>query len=213
MLTLTYTVLAGFVAGSLIIGVWARKAHVMALVLVLAGVAAVFVFSDQLEGRFHDQFTVGSGQGGNPLLPQTVQFRLTVWQEQFLPVIEDNPTYGYGPVTPSRLSWTFTESVYITMLLRGGFILLMIFGAFWLAMLVKAWTRVHDPSPGVRLAARALAASALVLIPMQAVFPYFTAPGLPHVIAALAGLVFAPSHDTTTDPETDRAARLAARVA
>jgi hypothetical protein len=49
------------------------------------------------------------------------------------------------------------------------------------------------------LTARALAASALVLIPMQAIFPYFTAPGLPHVIAVLAGLAFAPNHESASD--------------
>jgi hypothetical protein len=130
------------------------------------------------------------------LVPQSVQFRFTVWEEQFLPVIEQNPATGYGATTPSELSWTYTESVYITMLLRGGFVLLMVFCAFWIALLVRSWTRVHDPDVGVRLAARALAASALVLIPMHAIFPYFTAPGLPHVIAVLAGLAFAPIHET-----------------
>jgi hypothetical protein len=208
LLTLTYTVFTGFIAGALIIGVWARKAHVMAIALALVAVAAAILFSGQLEGRIHDQFTLGSGQGGNSLLPQTVQFRFTVWQQQFLPVIEENPTFGYGAVTPSKLRWSYTESVYITMLLRGGFILLMVFGAFWLAMLVRAWTRVHDPNPGIRLAARALAASALVLIPMQAVFPYFTAPGLPHVIAVLAGLAFAPDHETASR-EASRLTRVA----
>jgi hypothetical protein len=199
VLTLTYTVFFGFVAGAIVIGVWARKAHIMAIVLVLAAVGASFAFSDQLEGRVHDQFTLGSGQGHNSFLPQTVQFRLDVWQQQFLPVIEDKPTTGYGATTPSELSWTYTESVYITMLLRGGFILLMVFCAFWLALLVRSWTRVHDPDPGIRLTARALAASALVLIPMQAIFPYFTAPGLPQVIAVLAGLAFAPNHESASD--------------
>jgi hypothetical protein len=202
VLTLTYTVYFGFVAGAIIIGVWARKAHIMAIVLILAGVGASFAFSNQLEGRIHDQFTLGSGQGHSSFLPQTVQFRLDVWQQQFLPVIEDKPATGYGAVTPSELSWTYTESVYITMLLRGGFILLMFFCAFWIALLVRSWPRVHDPDPGIRLTARALAASALVLIPMQAIFPYFTAPGLPHVIAVLAGLAFAPEHETAAAPRT-----------
>ena len=199
VLTLTYTVYFGLVAGAIVIGVWARKAHIMAVVLVLAGVAAVFLFSDQLGGRAKDQFSTGASQGQSALLPQTVQFRLNVWEQQFLPVIQDKPTTGYGAVTPSELAWTYTESVYITMLLRGGFVLLMIFCAFWIALLVRSWTRVHDPDPGVRLAARALAASALVLIPMHAIFPYFTAPGLPHVIAVLAGLAFAPTHETAKD--------------
>jgi O-antigen ligase len=199
VLTLTYTVYFGFVAGAIVIGVWARKAHIMAIVLVLVAVAAVFLFSDQLGGRAKDQFSVSGSQGRSGLLPQTVQFRLNVWEQQFLPVIEERPTTGYGAVTPSQLSWTYTESVYITMLLRGGFVLLMVFCAFWIALLVRSWTRVHDPDPGIRLTARALAASALVLIPMQAIFPYFTAPGLPHVIAVLAGLAFAPTHETASD--------------
>jgi O-antigen ligase len=199
VLTLTYTVFFGFVAGAIVIGVWARKAHIMAIVLILASVAAVYLFSDQLSGRARDQFSVSGSQGQSELLPQTVQFRLNVWEQQFLPVIENKPTTGYGAVTPAQLSWIYTESVYITMLLRGGFILLMVFSAFWIALLVRSWTRVHDPDPGIRLASRALAASALVLIPMHAIFPYFTAPGLPHVIAVLAGLAFAPTHETASD--------------
>jgi hypothetical protein len=209
VLTLTYTVYFGFIAGAIVIGVWARKAHIIAIVLILAAVGATLAFSNQLGGRVHDQFTLGAGQGGNSIVPQTVQFRLNVWQQQFLPVIELNPATGYGATTPSQLSWTYTESVYITMLLRGGFLLLMIFCAFWIALLVRSWTRVHDPHIGVRLPARALAASALVLIPMQAVFPYFTAPGLPHVIAVLAGLAFAPTHETVRDPQPRALASIA----
>ncbi len=206
VLTLTYTAFVGLLVGTLLVGAWARKATVMAMVLMLVTVVAGFAFSEQLAGRFSDQFSGVESAGGNRFIPSTLNFRFSVWTEQFLPVILEKPTVGYGPTTPKDVTWEFTESVYITMLLRGGLILLAIFLAYWFALLARSWATRNDADPAVRIPARALTASVIVLIPMNAVFPYYTSPGLPHVLAVLAGLAFAPTHERLTKAPAERRA-------
>lgn len=156
--------------------------------LVVSVVVVGAVFAPVLGQRLESQ------QVEDPLaqgvqLPETIQYRIEVWQDQFFPAIGRHWMIGYGPDLPPEITWRHTESLYFTLLLRGGVVLLGAFAAFMVVTVQRCMRLRGSPDLTVRAVAVTLVASTVALIPMHAVFPYFTASGLPQVFWILLGLV------------------------
>jgi hypothetical protein len=187
-LTLTLAAFVGlFFGGALIaalndrLGSFMRWGAVCAVVLVIA-------FGPFLAGRLDDQFAPRGGEARSSLVPATIDYRFEVWDEQYGPALEGRWLTGFGPVPPPEVAWQYTESVYLELLLRGGVILLVVFVGLIITALTTAWRAAMSSDETRAVAGRAAFATAFVMIPMQAVFPYFLGVGVTHVFWALVAL-------------------------
>ncbi len=156
-------------------------------VAVICGTAAATV-ALVLAARYHQEFTTRVGQASNGIVPNTVMDRIHNWTQQYLPALAGRWVTGYGPLIPSNATWRFTDSVYVTIVLRGGLVLLGLYAAL-MAGFASVARRVTRGSRQATALAAALVALVIVLIPLQVLATYFTTSGLPEVLWILAGLV------------------------
>lgn len=182
--TITVTPILGVTAGILALAFWYRRLGRAALALAVAATCAILIFGAGVSARVNQETARSEATGGTP---STLSFRLHVWTEQYLPVIDQHLATGYGPDLPPGSVWEFTESAYVTLLLRGGLPLLLLFGGLMWAMARHSLTVNDDRRP----VARTMFVVVLMLVVMHGVANYFFDTGLPQVWWGLAGLLFA----------------------
>jgi O-antigen/teichoic acid export membrane protein len=189
--TVSFTPIAGTAVGVLVLAVTARprKRWVVraAALIVLLSVA----FGPILAARYKQQFTLQAPIKQIPYLPQNFNFRITVWTTEFLPVLEKHLTTGYGPETPLNLAFSYTESVYVTLLLRGGLPLLFLYAGLMLTLAWRARDLRDDPDIERRAVARALFVLIILVVFMQMTTNYFVNAGFPFLFWVLAALLTA----------------------
>jgi len=191
METVTIAPILGVAAGALLLGYWLRRLRRVAL-FVLASLAVLFLlFAPIFESRYVLQFQPNVAGGGNPFVPETLAYRYDVWTQQYLPALSGRWIAGYGPELPPDIHWRYTESMYITLLLRGGLLLLAVYGGLMLALALAARRLTDDSDPDRRAVARVVFAIVILLVPLHFVMPYFINVGLPHLLWGLAGLLMA----------------------
>jgi O-Antigen ligase len=205
--TLTLGPILGALAGAIALAVWYRRSGRMLAWTALACVILLVLFQPLLSRRADDQFRAqASSSADYSLVPQTVSNRIGFWTDQYLPALQGRWLTGYGPQIPPEITWKYTESVYITMLLRGGLPLLLVYLALSAALALMALDvarRPLDPRAGPeraegpaaeRALARAVFVIVLILAVLQLIAPFFTTTGLPHVwwlvAASVAGAAY-----------------------
>jgi O-antigen/teichoic acid export membrane protein len=189
--TVSFTPIAGTAAGVLVLAVTARprKKWVVraASLIVLLSVA----FGPVLAARYKQQFTVQAPIKQIPYLPQNFNFRITVWTTEFLPLIEKHLTTGYGPEPPVTLAFSYTESIYVTLLLRGGVPLLLLYAGLMLVLALRARDLRRDPDLERRAIAQTLSVVIVLIVFMQMLTNYFVNAGFPFLFWVLAALLTA----------------------
>lgn len=173
-------------------------------ILAMAAVAyVVLVFSplSQLAiRRLQMQESTTSEYG---FLPQTVAFRLSVWTRDYLPLIAQNPWFGFGPITASDRTFSYVESMYILVLLSGGLVALVAFLVFIATTILrlspKRWRTQAEVS---RAAAAGLFAFVIGLVPLMLIHPYLNDAGSSQVIFLLLGVLCAQSRRPQIAPTT-----------
>jgi hypothetical protein len=191
-LSQTLAAIAAVFVGSAILAAWspARARYLAALVLATALLGAGFAGRFSERAAEQSQAAVGTvGASRSPLVPQSVAYRWEVWTEQSLPAIDGHWVLGVGPTLPDTLAWRATESQYITLLFRGGLVLLGVYLLLVASVLWVAWRGARAPDPGLGALSRALLVLMLMLIPMQIIQPYLTYGGVSHMVWLLAALV------------------------
>lgn len=186
--------LAATVTGAAFLGVWERRVgRVLAVAAVVATVGVV-LFLPPLVERYDTQFRGSSSAVslGGVGLPPTLTFRYEVWRYEFLPFLGDHLLTGYGPIPPESVRWFSTESLYLTLLMRGGIPLLLIFGFLMWTLLAAMLRRGGAPGdPTAQALARALVPLLIMLIPLHALSNYILNAGLAHLLWVLTGLALA----------------------
>jgi hypothetical protein len=191
--SLTVTIGATLVAASLYLGWRNRKLPQVVGLVVAAGVVAYLVFGSLITQRADAQTVSASVQHTGPSwLPETIGYRVVVWEDQYAGVLQRYAATGYGPGFPPGIDWSHTESGYITLLLRGGIPYL----AGTVALLVAVVRRARrELALAVTPSRRAVCQTALVIavvqLPINLTFPYFTASGLPQAAWIVWGLLAA----------------------
>jgi len=178
------------VVGGLILGArYGRLANMGRWMFLGAAIIAV-TFGSYLGSRLDTQFYRATGDSRSSLVPQTIQYRTEVWTQQYFPAIAERPLTGWGPDLPSRITWTFTESQYVTLLMEGGIVVLGTYGGLMWALYRRGADlgRGRGTDRTGRALGRCLAVCVLLLIPMNAIFPYFSSGGLAEPFWVLAGL-------------------------
>jgi hypothetical protein len=188
LLTLVFVDYLAALGGVLFIAARRRKLRNTVLALLAIGTVDVIAFAPFMATRLSMQFSSGASSR-NPLLPETIGYRFQVWTNEYLPELRGRWLIGYGANLPPDILWAHTESVYITLLLRGGLCLLVV----WTVLNVSAYAmtsrRVRQGRGTDRAVALTFQTLVFFLIPMQLVYPYFTDTGLPHLFWILAALV------------------------
>lgn len=173
-------------------------------IAVTAVVLGAVTAGDAFVGRLRTQFdspAVGSSSGtSGGLLPQTISYRLDVWLHQTLPNLEPYLAVGYGPQLPDAVVWRYTESMYLTLILRGGLVLLVIFLALFAAVWILARAQARADDPAVRALGLAMVGIVPAALVMNLINPYFTNDGFPHLFSILAGLLAVTGADVTARP-------------
>ncbi|HEX7290471.1 MAG TPA: O-antigen ligase family protein [Conexibacter sp.] len=213
ILTVTIAPMLGALCGALALAWWYRRSGRALAYVAVGGAIAAIAFQPLLARRTDDQFASASSSSQSySLVPHTVSSRIGFWTDQYLPAMRGRWLTGYGPQIPPDVTWKYTESVYIGLLLRGGLPLLALYGLMTWALLLGALevarrpARPADPArAGPRADAeergleRALARGTIVLLGVLAVIqviaPLFLTTGLPHVWWILAAFVLGAAAD------------------
>jgi hypothetical protein len=198
-LTLTLGPIIGAVVGSIGLGAATGRSRKvigwLAAGALVIGILLGPFLAARLDQQFESRVGQASGAAGPSFLPQTLRYRVEVWRDQYLPLVASNLLTGYGPGVPPYVNWRYTETLYVTLLLKGGLPLLAIYAglmyAAWvLARSVASSSRV---SPDDRCTARVALTLILILIPLHLINPYFANTGLAHPLWILFGLVAGPA--------------------
>jgi O-antigen/teichoic acid export membrane protein len=187
--TVSATPIAGTAVGVLVLAVTARprKRWVVRAAGIIVTLSAAF--GPILEARFKAQYALAAPIKQIPYLPQNLNFRITVWTTEFLPVITKHLATGYGPNFPPGLAFSYTESVYVTLLLRGGLPLLLIYAGLMLALAWRAHGLTNDHDAERRAIAKALSTIIVLIVFMQLTTNYFVNAGFPFLFWILAALL------------------------
>jgi hypothetical protein len=194
----TFVTAIGAVVAAIAFGVWQRRSGRVVAALALAAVLAAAAFGSLIQQRLDYSFETAPGADRHALVPQSVAYRLDLWTEQMLPAIGGRWLTGYGPDIPTSVSFEYTESMYLTLLFRGGVPLLLVYAALMLALGAAALTLARSAGGVDRVIGRSLFALVALLAVLHLFEPYFTTSGLPHLIWILAALCISAARDPAT---------------
>jgi hypothetical protein len=190
LLSAEISAIFGIVVAVVILAVWAKRTRVVFKYFALSLVLFATVAGSFLLTRLHQEYDKATGQGGSHLVPQTIQFRLNIWINQYFPAIGLRPLSGYGGVLPPSIKWQVPESQYVAMLIHGGAPLLLSFIVMMGALAVTGKQLGWDAHDAVRrVTGRSLLVLVIILVPMDFVFPYFEDSGLPQALWVLVGIM------------------------
>jgi hypothetical protein len=189
--TVSFTPLLGATAGTLIIARYGRFRGRWLVGLAVFAVVIAVVFGSLFQGRYETQFAAAPPVAHIPYLPETLNFRVQVWRTQYIPLVEQNFLVGIGPALPSNLPFPYTESLYASLLIRGGIALLLIYAGLMVAIALSARSARYDPDLTTRVIASVVFVLTVLLVFLQLSTNYFINAGLPHLFWILAALLFA----------------------
>src|SRR6266487_1094157 len=128
ILTGTFATLIGLAVGMAIIFLVLRRIPRLVVLTLIGSVLAIFLFQSFISSRLNQELGAGAMQG---LVPQSFAFRITLWQQIFLPAVSKYFLFGAGPAPTVLNNWPSEETQYLYLLLRGG---LLYFLSYFLLM-------------------------------------------------------------------------------
>ncbi|MHB1884850.1 MAG: O-antigen ligase family protein [Acidimicrobiales bacterium] len=195
ILSAEISALAGAIGGAVLLGIWAGRQKQMLRWLLTALIVGTVFGGSYFAKRLSTEYVTVAGSSRNPLIPQTISYRWQVWTGQYFPAIEQRPLTGWGQYLPPTITWPYTESQYVTMLMEGGFPLLLLFAGEMIALYSQSRRqarRTDLPDSEVPAAVgNAVAAVVVMLVAMDAIYPYMTSGGLPEPLFVAAGIAAA----------------------
>jgi hypothetical protein len=159
-------------------------------VVALAVAAAFTPIGENIAGRLEIQY--GSSEGFS-LLPKSFWFRVDVWTRDFVPIILRNFWSGYGPVPEDSHLFPYMESMYITVLMQGGLLLLVSLAIVLVSSFIRMdgvlkSVRQDDPSLA-NPAARALRFVIVLLAVFMVIHPYLSDAGAAPMFFTSLGMI------------------------
>lgn len=207
----TFVTVIGVAAAALILGGWYGRIERVVAGLGAAGLTALLTFGPLIQERFAYTFVTAPGADRSWFMPQSVAYRIDLWSDQLLPALSGRWLTGFGPDLPPGLSFQFTESMYLTLLFRGGVPLLLLYAGFMLALGAVALRIGRGADPLSALIGRSVFAIVALLGVLHLLEPYFVTTGLPHLVWILAALAVSAWHDQGAE-ERSRTRRRSTRI-
>lgn len=156
----SYAGIIGTVVGLFFIQILSqRKTRSMPVLIIglIVIIISVLVFYPFLQPLIEKRLTYQFRYGG--MVPQTLQYRIKVWSEIFIPAIRQHFPWPVYPTVPSYYAWQFEESQYILLLFRtglAGFIGYMTWIAITIGWLYRRFRRSGGFDKSIALAALTL---------------------------------------------------------
>ena len=189
--TVSFTPIAGAVIGALLLARRAGSSRRLLPRLIAFGAVAALLSMPLLASRYEEQFRSQPPSAERSILPYNFDFRLEVWNSEFRPVLARHLTTGYGPELPPNLGFAYTESVYVTLLLRGGLPLLFIYLGLMMSLALEARERKRSDDADRQAVAGALSLVIAIGFFLMLATNYFVNAGFPYLFWALAALLLA----------------------
>ena len=175
---------------------WRRgMLHVVLAAAIPLGLIAAIALGGTLSGRAQQQYSSSASSYRIPLVPETLSFRYAVFREQSVPALSGRWATGYGPDLPPQFTlgnFPFTETVYVTLLLRGGAPLLAIFLILMAAVGAAARREQRRARSDFEWSvATVVFAMTVAYALLQFIESYLLDSGPPHAYWAVVGLMLA----------------------
>ncbi|STZ58140.1 Lipid A core - O-antigen ligase and related enzymes [Mycolicibacterium tokaiense] len=176
-----------------------RAAWAIGGIIALSAAALASPIGDNIADRLAIQY--GSSESFS-ILPKSFWFRVDVWLRDFVPIITRNLWSGYGPVPENSHLFPYMESMYITVLMQGGVLLL---GAL-IFLIVAALIRMHrvlstvavDDASLANPAARALRFLLVLMTLFMVIHPYLSDAGAAPLFFTALGMVSGLAYGAST---------------
>jgi hypothetical protein len=175
---------------------WARGVlHVVLAAAIPVVIVLAIGFGGTLSGRAEQQYSASASSYRLPLVPETLSYRYAVFHDQSVPALEGHWATGYGPDLPPQLAlgnFPYTETIYVSLLLRGGVPLLVAF----LIMLAAVGLAARREQRAARTylqwsIATVVLAMTVAYVLLQLIESYLLDSGPPHVYWSFVGLMLA----------------------
>ncbi len=157
--------------------------------LVLLGVVvglSLLLFAAPLQGRLQAQTAASSGTSSG-VLPQTLEYRILVWQRDYIPLLGKAAPVGLGIDQPDSVIFVSTENQYLTLILRGGVGLVLVAVVAFGAVGARSYRLARVLRGPEQSAAMAVVGIVVFLPAALMVWPYLTNAGLPQSLLGFAG--------------------------
>jgi hypothetical protein len=184
----TFVTTFAALAAALGLAAWYRRLSPVAAALGATAAGAALLLGSFIQERIAFTFEAAPGTDRLAFMPQSVAYRIELWTEELLPALVNHLLTGYGPDLPPGLTFEHTESMYLTLLFRGGVPLLLIYAGLMLALAGVAWRLVKARGPFDRMLGRTLVVLVALLAVLHLLEPYFVTSGLPHLMWLLAAV-------------------------
>lgn len=192
VLAVTVTLVLWVPVAVLVAAAMVRRLGVAPVLLALVAMGSLALFPDAIESRLDAQTSATTGTTDSAV-PQTLQFRILVWQRDYLPLMGQAAPIGLGTDTPEGVFFTHTENQYLTFILRGGVPLLLAALIGLGAVALRAW-RTYRTTEGIQQTGAVTVFAIMTFLPAAAmVWPYVTNAGLPQSLLGFAGAALAMS--------------------
>ncbi|MBX3080254.1 MAG: hypothetical protein KF716_01385 [Anaerolineae bacterium] len=191
--------IGGLAAGIVMVKFLDRRGMRALLNLGIAMLIAALLLSPIIIQRLQYQF--GDGGATNSAVPQTFAYRLTIWQNIYIPALmKSNPWFGLVP-TMENLSWQWAESQYIFLLMRSGIVSLVAHLAWVGIMCAWLWNRMRTTTGQTKIIANVTLCCLIILSVMGFTNEVFTLSGAIDYIWIFLGLVANAGVNPIAEPE------------
>jgi hypothetical protein len=175
---------------------WRKKMLHVALAATLPVVAILaIVFGGIFSGRAEQQYQPNTSAHQIPFAPKTLSYRYGVFKEQSEPVLKTRWALGYGPDLPPRFElgdFPYTETTYVTLLLRGGVPLLAVFLLLIGLVIRLALRGLREATTDFQWSvAIVVLVTTVAFLFLQLIESYLLDSGPPHAYWAFVGFVLA----------------------
>jgi len=187
--TASFAPLLGAFVGASLIGLLSGQGRRMLVWLGVAVVVGGLLFGPLIKERVSQQEARTNYTEDQSFLPQTIEFRYRLWKTAYVPVIEDNFVAGYGPNLPPGIYFDFAESLYVTLLLRGGILLLLTYLAVMGTLALRARGAMLAGEVERRVVGRAVLVTVPLLLLIDIIETYFLDSGPAPLLWVLVGLM------------------------
>jgi O-antigen ligase len=122
----TWAPAIGLVLATALIPLYGRRLPRQLGVALVSIVLALVLFNSQISTRIgQQQQHTPFGSGYSAVVPETLQYRLLLWQEFFVPALLDHIWFGTGTFIPSQVPerfWVSVDNEYLRVGFRAGLV-------------------------------------------------------------------------------------------